>query len=126
MKPLVLVLLMVSPAVAAPPAPRDVDITAPDGVKLKATYFAAARPGPAVLLLHMCITTRASWEPVARQLSAVGISALTIDNRGFGESGGPRFELDDCEAESWFVQIGAGSGVGDNPRAAESGRAMYR
>jgi dienelactone hydrolase len=73
-------------------APRDVDITAPDGITLKATYFAADRPGPAVLLLHMCITTRASWEPVARQLAASGIHAMTIDNRGFGESGGPRFD----------------------------------
>jgi dienelactone hydrolase len=69
-----------------------VDIIAPDGIVLKATYFAAGRPGPAVLLMHMCITTRTSWEPVAHQLSAAGINALTIDNRGFGESGGPRFD----------------------------------
>ena len=61
-------LLAASPALAAQPAPNDVDITAPDGVKLRATWFAAERPGPAVLLLHMCITTRASWEPVAKQL----------------------------------------------------------
>jgi dienelactone hydrolase len=92
MKPLLFVLFIASSAAAAPPHPRDVDISAPDGTRLKATYFAAERPGPAVLLMHMCITTRASWEPVARQLSAAGIHALTIDNRGFGESGGPRFE----------------------------------
>jgi dienelactone hydrolase len=83
-------LIASTPSFAA--ASRDVDITAPDGIKLKATYFAADKPGPAVLLLHMCITTRASWEPVARQLAASGINAMTIDNRGFGESGGPRFE----------------------------------
>lgn len=64
---------------------------ASDGTRLKATYFPAERPGPGVVLLHMCNTTRTSWEPVARQLSAAGIHALTIDNRGFGESGGPRF-----------------------------------
>jgi acetyl esterase/lipase len=29
---------------------------------------------------------------VAKELSENGINALTIDNRGFGESGGPRFE----------------------------------
>ena len=74
------------------PAPKDVDIAAPDGIKLRATYFAAAKPGPGVLLLHMCNTTRKSWEPVAKELSEKGIHALTIDNRGFGESGGPRFE----------------------------------
>ena len=93
MTPLLLLLMLASSAaVATPPAGRDVDITAPDGTSLKATYFAASRPGPAVLLMHMCNTTRTSWEPVAEQLSAAGISALTIDNRGFGESGGPRFD----------------------------------
>src|SRR5262245_42272834 len=90
-KVVALVLLSAIVAVAAPAA-RDVDITAADGTTLKASYFPADRPGPGVLLLHMCITTRASWEPVARQLSAAGIHALTIDNRGFGESGGPRFQ----------------------------------
>jgi dienelactone hydrolase len=75
------------------PSQKDVDITAPDGIKLRATFFAAGKPGPGVLLLHMCNTTRKSWEPVAKQLSEKGINALTIDNRGFGESGGPRFDL---------------------------------
>jgi dienelactone hydrolase len=74
------------------PSPKDIDIAAPDGAKLRATFFAAAKPGPGVLLLHMCNTTRKSWEPVAKELSEKGIYALTIDNRGFGESGGPRFE----------------------------------
>jgi dienelactone hydrolase len=96
MKSIAIVLLVASSA-AAQSASHDVDITAPDGVRLKGTYFAAApvgpgKVGPAVLLLHMCNTTRASWQPVAQQLAAAGISALTIDNRGFGESGGPRFE----------------------------------
>ncbi len=67
---------------------RDVEIAAPDGVKLKATFYPAGKPGPGVLLLHMCNTTRKSWAPVAQQLSAAGINALTVDYRGFGESGG--------------------------------------
>jgi dienelactone hydrolase len=92
LKAFLAILLVASSASAAPPAPRDVDITTPDGTRLKATYFAADHPAPAVMLMHMCITTRASWEPVARQLSVAGVNALTIDNRGFGESGGPRFE----------------------------------
>ncbi len=79
-------------AVCQTPTPKDVDILAPDGAKLRATFFAAAKPGPGVMLLHMCNTTRKSWEPVAKGLSEAGINALTIDNRGFGESGGPRFE----------------------------------
>jgi dienelactone hydrolase len=99
MKPLILLLIFASSVAAAPSAGRDVDIIASDGTGLKATFFAAARPGPAVLLMHMCITTRTSWEPVAQQLSAAGISALTIDNRGFGESGGPRFDLGKPEVQ---------------------------
>jgi dienelactone hydrolase len=90
-------LLLTSFAYAQTPAPKDVDISAPDGTKLRATFFVASnsatsKPGPGVLLLHMCNTTRKSWEPVALGLSKAGINALTVDNRGFGESGGPRFE----------------------------------
>jgi len=77
---------------AQTPTPKNIDITPPDGTKLRATFFPAANPGPGVLLLHMCNTARKSWEPVAKELAEKGISALTIDNRGFGESGGPRFE----------------------------------
>jgi dienelactone hydrolase len=71
---------------------RDVTIAAEDGTSLKATYYAARGAGPAVLLLHMCNTTRASWEPLARQLADAGIHTLAFDYRGFGESGGPRFD----------------------------------
>ena len=71
---------------------KDVDLVAPDGAKLRATFFSADKPGPGVLLLHMCNTTRKSWEAVGKGLSERGVNVLTIDNRGFGESGGPRFE----------------------------------
>src|SRR5687768_9003498 len=90
------VLLVLALAAAAPafaqsaPAARDVTLTAADGTPLKATYYAAAQPGPAVLLLHMCNATRKSWEPLAPQLAAAGIHALSVDYRGFGESGGDR------------------------------------
>jgi predicted acyl esterase len=55
---------------------------------LKASYFAAAKPGPGVLLLHQSNRTRDSWDGVAQQLAAAGINTLTVDNRGHGESGG--------------------------------------
>ena len=71
---------------------RDVALTAPDGTALKATYYASAQPGPAVLLLHMCNTTRKSWEPLGPQLAGAGIHALSVDYRGFGESGGDRHD----------------------------------
>jgi dienelactone hydrolase len=72
------------------PPPQDVTITAPDGTRLKATSYPAAGPGPAVLLLHMCNTTRQSWIPLAPQLAAAGIHTLTLDYRGYGESEGAR------------------------------------
>ena len=82
-------LLFASPSFAAE---RVVDLTASDGVKLKATYFPAAAPGPGVLLLHQCNRQRKAWDELAQQLVAAGIHVLTVDYRGFGESGGDRFD----------------------------------
>jgi tetratricopeptide (TPR) repeat protein/uncharacterized damage-inducible protein DinB len=82
---------------AQQPAPRVVDLKAADGTILKASYFAAAKPGPGVLLLHQSNRTRDSWDGVAGQLAAAGIHTLTLDMRGFGESGGPYTKLTDAE-----------------------------
>ena len=71
-----------------PPAPHIVDLKAPDGIVLKATYFAAGTPGPGAILYHQSNRTRESWEQVALQLAAAGINTLTLDDRGYGESGG--------------------------------------
>src|SRR5436190_14883589 len=71
-----------------PPAARIVDFKTPDGVVLKGTYFAAAKPGPGVLLFHQSNRTRTSWDDVARQLAAAGINTLAVDSRAHGESGG--------------------------------------
>jgi predicted alpha/beta hydrolase len=65
-----------------------VDLKASDGTVLKASYFAAAKPGPGVLLLHQINRTRKTWDALAGQLAAAGINTLTLDMRGFGESGG--------------------------------------
>jgi dienelactone hydrolase len=67
---------------------RVVELTAADGTKLKATYFDAGKPGPGVLLLHQCNRQRKVWDGLAGQLAAAGVNVLTVDNRGFGESGG--------------------------------------
>ena len=71
-----------------PPAPRVVDLAATDGTKLKATFFSAGRPGPGVLLLHQCNLHRKGWDGLATQLAAAGISVLTLDYRGYGDSEG--------------------------------------
>jgi dienelactone hydrolase len=86
---------------------RVVDLTAADGTKLKATYFDAGKPGPGVLLLHQCNRDRKVWDGLAMQLSGAGINVLTLDNRGFGESGGtPHDKLSPAdegkvETEKW-------------------------
>jgi tetratricopeptide (TPR) repeat protein/uncharacterized damage-inducible protein DinB len=81
-----------------PSAARVIDLKASDGTVLKASYFAAAKAGPGVLLLHQSNRTRDSWDVVARQLAAAGINTLTLDMRGFGESGGtPSTMLTDAE-----------------------------
>jgi hypothetical protein len=58
---------------------RVVDLKSANGTILKGTYFAAAKPGPGVLLFHQSNRTRKSWEDVARQLAAAGINVLTVE-----------------------------------------------
>lgn len=74
------------------PSPRVVDLTASDGIILKATYFSAGKSGPGVLLLHQCNRQRKVWDDLATRLAASGLNVLTVDFRGFGESGGTPLE----------------------------------
>jgi dienelactone hydrolase len=102
------VLLAAAPAFAG--AGQDVDLKAPDGTPLKATYFSAGKPGPGVVLLHMCNSNRKAWAGVAESLAARGIHAITLDYRGYGESGGERFdkmtdEVRAKEREKWAGDI---------------------
>lgn len=98
---------------ATPAAARTVDITAADGVVLKGTLFGAPGGGPAVLLLHQCDDRRTVWDPLGPRLAAAGITALSIDYRGYGDSGGtPHEKLTTAEAtaittSSWPGDIDA-------------------
>jgi dienelactone hydrolase len=90
-----LLLALVCPLTAfadAAPAPRVVDLKSADGTPLKATFYAAGKPGPGVLLLHQGNRTRQSWDSLARQLAAAGINVLTYDMRLHGESGGTPYD----------------------------------
>lgn len=71
---------------------QDAELTAVDDVKLKVSYFSSGKPGPGVLLLHQCNGDRHGWDGLAADMAAAGIHVVTIDNRGFGESGGKRFD----------------------------------
>ena len=95
-----------------PPAPRVVDLNASDGTILKASYFAAAKPGPGVLLLHQSNRDRKSWDGEAAQLAAAGFNTLTLDLRGFGESGGTHSDFkrmpDDVDTALEFLRLKPG------------------
>jgi alpha-beta hydrolase superfamily lysophospholipase len=89
---------------------QDADLTAPDGVKLKVTYFSAAKPGPGVLLMHQCNRDRMSWDGLATQMAQAGIHVVALDYRGYGESGGERFltmapEKQTTEVLKWPADI---------------------
>jgi dienelactone hydrolase len=86
-----------------PLAPRIVDLTAEDGTKLKASYFSAGEAGPGVLLLHQCNQDRKNWDDLATQLAAAGIHVLTLDYRGYGESGGPSYK--DLKMDEWHTSF---------------------
>ncbi len=88
----VLLVLALRCAAQETPAPRVVDLTASDGTKLKASYFAAGKPGPGVLLLHQCNQQRKNWDELAGRLAGAGIHVLTLDYRGYGESGGTSYK----------------------------------
>jgi dienelactone hydrolase len=86
-----LILVGVGTAVAGPAEPKVVDIKADDGTLLKGTYYAAAKRGPGVLLLHMCNSRRTAWATLAPRLVAQGLHVLAVDYRGYGDSGGEPF-----------------------------------
>jgi dienelactone hydrolase len=86
--------LAVTGALFAQVQKKDVDIKAADGVALKATYFSAGRTGPGMLLLHQCNMDRHAWDGLAMDLAGAGINVLTVDFRGYGNSGGDRAQRD--------------------------------
>ncbi len=77
-------------AAAEPVAGRAVNLKASDGTKLAATYYASGSPGPGILLFHQCNRDRSTWNDLATRLAGEGFHVLTLDYRGYGESGGPR------------------------------------
>ncbi len=74
---------------AAFAAGRPVQLQASDGVTIAATFYHAdGAAAPAVVLVHMFTRTKDDWRTFAERLQAAGITALAIDLRGHGGSGG--------------------------------------
>src|SRR6266566_6573208 len=87
-------------------AGRAVDLKASDGAILKATYFAASKPGPGVLLFHQSNRTRKEWADLAGQLAAAGTNTLTFDVRGHGETGGQE-SRGEARKKQWPLDLDA-------------------
>jgi dienelactone hydrolase len=103
--------LLAVPALAADPTP--VTLRAADGLVLRGSWHPAARrTGRAVLLLHEMCGNRAAWAPFLARLSAVGVDALAVDLRGFGETGGTLALQDELsDARAWLAWLRAQPGV---------------
>ena len=87
-------------------AGRAVDLKASDGAILKASYFAAVKPGPGVLLFHQSNRTRKEWADLAGQLAAAGTNTLTFDVRGHGETGGQE-SRGEARKKQWPLDLDA-------------------
>ncbi len=86
-----LLLVLAGTASGEPVTGAPVSLEASDGTKLAATYFSGGeKPGPGILLLHQCNRDRSSWTGLAESLAREGFHVLSLDYRGFGESGGKR------------------------------------
>jgi alpha-beta hydrolase superfamily lysophospholipase len=62
-------------------------------------YEASPRPTPGVVLVHMLGRSKEEWALFADRLQAAGISALAIDLRGHGRSGGSGVDLASMTAD---------------------------
>lgn len=80
------------PPTSTPDVPfEEVNFTTEDGISIAATLFGNGQP--AILLLHMgkakaTGNDQQDWHPFARTLAEQGFSALAVDFRGRGASGG--------------------------------------
>lgn len=114
-----LLMMAVSAGAAAQKKDLDFDIAAPDGAKLRATYYSPGKPGPAILLLHQCNMDRKSWKNLALALSEKGVHVLTFDYRGYGETTAPgdRGKLS-TDIDAAFAALVSQPGVDKNRLAA--------
>jgi pyridoxine 5-phosphate synthase len=85
-------LLVLSPDAEA--AGTRVTFPSTDGVSIAGEYFeAASRPAPAVVLVHMLSRSRTDWGGLPDRIRDAGITALSIDLRGHGQSTGSAQDL---------------------------------
>jgi pyridoxine 5-phosphate synthase len=75
-------------------AGRPVTLSSTDGVTIAGEFFEASNhPAPAVVLVHMLTRSKSEWKDLPDRIRDAGITALTIDLRGHGQSGGSAQDL---------------------------------
>jgi predicted alpha/beta hydrolase len=108
---------------------RHIDIAVSENIKLAGRYFSPGEQGPGILLLNMCDPAKdqRAWWPLAAELSKRGFHVLTLDYRGFGESGGARpTNLDTVEKgmvywrQHWLSDVKTAYGVLLNQSGVEA------
>ncbi len=104
---------MPAPASAAA---QPVQLRTADGVPIAAALYQADGDAPAVVLVHMYTRTKEDWRPFAERLQASGLTALAIDLRGHGASGGvstpaPAMALDVQAAIGFLAARSGGRGI---------------
>jgi dienelactone hydrolase len=97
-------------AAGEPVSGRSVDLKASDGTKLAATYYASEKPGPGIMLFHQCNRERSTWNALASELATKGFHVLTLDYRGYGQSGGKpyteqTFAERGSEGDKWYGDV---------------------
>ena len=113
---LLLLVGLVAAPTSASAAGQPVQLRTADGVSIAAALYQAAGDAPAVVLVHMFTRTKEDWRPFAERLQASGLTALAIDLRGHGASGGvstpaPAMALDVQAALGFLVARGSGRGI---------------
>ena len=123
---LLLILLAAAPGFAQSPnsVKKEVSFKAADGVTLKGTFYAAERPGPGILLSHMCDGKgREAWDVLALKLAQAGFHVLIWNYRGVGDSEGKPFRGGSMQQvlEFWRTKWGGDAEAALNFLTAQPG-----
>ena len=95
---LILLVAALRPAAGEPVTGTPASIPAPDGTKLAATYYSSAISRDPASFFSTSATRTGPLEHPRRGARREGFHVLTVDYRGYGESGGNRhLDLPDAE-----------------------------
>lgn len=69
--------------------PETVTFPTADGAQIEADLFVAPEAKRAAIFAHGAVFDKESWHPTARAVQQAGVTALSINFRGYGNSTGP-------------------------------------